>query len=143
MNVAALMTPDPISVDPGTSVLDVRTLMHERHIHHVLVVEDDRLVGVVSDRDVLQAISPFLNTYTEQNRDVATLARCSSEIMSSHVITATEATTVQEAANLMLQHEVSCLPVVDEAQRVLGIVTSRDFLSFVGRNHSEEAGNAA
>ena len=95
----------------------------------MLVIEDGKLCGVISDRDVLKAISPFLDTYSEEHRDVKTLSQPASEIMQSDPITVTPGTSIQEASKTLLDNRVSSLPVV-EGDDLVGIVTGKDMLEY-------------
>jgi acetoin utilization protein AcuB len=103
--------------------------------HHLLVVGDDKtLRGVLSDRDLLRALSPHLGTLAETARDSASLNKRVHQIMSHSPITLTSQATVADAIGLFLEHSVSCIPVVNEAFRPVGIVSWRDVLrAFVAR----------
>ena len=128
MTVDAIMSRDLVTVTPDTALMEIRSLLHERGFRHLLVVEaDETLCGVISDRDVLRALSPFLDTYSEEHRDVKTLGQPASEIMRSEPITAGPDTAIEEAARLLLDHNISALPVVEDAALV-GIVTTKDLL---------------
>lgn len=127
MTVDGIMSRDVVTVSPDTSLMDVRRRLHEGQFHHILVVEEGDLVGVISDRDVLKALSPFLDTYSEEPRDVQTLAQPAHEMMRTEPITVTPDTGVEEAASLLLDHDISSLPVVDGTV-LKGIVTTKDLL---------------
>lgn len=97
-------------------------------IHHLLVMDGRTLVGVISDRDLLRAVSPYADTLSEQERDRRTLEKRAHLIMSRRLITAHPEMTVDEASLLLLEKDISCLPVLDEAGDLAGIVTWRDLL---------------
>jgi acetoin utilization protein AcuB len=122
-----IMSRDVVCVSPDTALMDIRRHLHERGFHHLLVRDDERLVGVISDRDVLQAISPFLNTYSESARDVRSLERPASDIMRTDPVTVAPDTPIPEAAVTLLEHSISCLPVLSGTDLV-GIVTTKDLL---------------
>jgi acetoin utilization protein AcuB len=128
MKVSEIMTMDPVKVSPRDPLIEVRALFYRRRIRHILVMEGDRLRGVISDRDVLQAVSPFLDTYLEEFRDVSTLGAAAESIMTSDPITVHPDTPIEAAARLMLDHRISCLPVVETTGRVLGILTTVDLI---------------
>jgi acetoin utilization protein AcuB len=129
MTIADIMSRDPECVAPDTSLMEIRRLLHQRGFHHLLVREDDRLVGVISDRDVLRTLSPFLDTHSETPRDVRTLAKQASDLMRTDPITVPPDVTIREAAGLLLENSISSLPVVDDGQ-LLGIVTTKDLLEY-------------
>lgn len=126
--VKTVMSPSPVTVGPDVTLATVRRLFESHHFHHVLVVDDNRLVGVVSDRDLLKALSPYLGTLSETQRDLATLNKHVHQIMSHHPVVVQEDCGLRPAAALMLQREVSCLPVVDASECPVGILSWRDLL---------------
>lgn len=128
MTIDAIMSRDVVTVGPQESLMTIHQLLHQRGFHHLLVVEDDRLMGVISDRDVLRSISPFLDTRSEEQRDVRTLSREAQEIMHKPAVTAQTDTTVEEAAAMLLDHKISCLPVMGDDGEIEGIITSKDVL---------------
>lgn len=133
MTVDGIMSREVVTVSPDTALMDTRKRLQKGGFHHMLVVEEGELHGVISDRDVLQAISPFLDTYTEEHRDVQTLAQPASEVMRTELITVTPDTDIEDAANKLLDHDISSLPVVDE-EELIGIVTTKDLLHHYTNN---------
>ena len=130
MTVDTIMSRDVVTVRPDAALMEIRGLLHEKGFNHLLVTEeDDTLCGVISDRDVLKAISPFLDTYSEEHRDVKTLSQPASEIMQSEPITVAPDTTIKEASMMLLDNRVSSLPVV-EGTELVGIVTGKDMLEY-------------
>lgn len=103
-------------------------------IHHLLVMEGTTLVGIISDRDLLRAMSPYVDTLSERERDRRTLEKRAHRIMSRHLITAHRDMLIDEAALLMLEKDISCLPVLDERGGLEGIVTWRDLLRYYASN---------
>ena len=130
MTVDTIMSRDVVTVRPDAALMEIRGLLHEKGFNHLLVTEeDDTLCGVISDRDVLKAISPFLDTYSEEHRDVKTLSQPASEIMQSEPITVAPDTTIKKASMMLLDNRVSSLPVV-EGSELVGIVTGKDMLEY-------------
>jgi acetoin utilization protein AcuB len=129
MTVADIMTRKLVVVNLDTKVGELRELFQQHHFHHLLVVEGDLVVGVVSDRDLLKNVSPFVgSTFNERTQDVALLNRRVHQIMSRKPITTSPSTSLEEAARIMLDHDVTCLPIVDEQQHPVGIVSEKDLL---------------
>jgi acetoin utilization protein AcuB len=130
MTVDTIMSRDVVTVRPDAALMEIRGLLHERGFNHLLVTEpDDTLCGVISDRDVLKAVSPFLDTYSEEHRDVKTLSKPASEIMQAEPITVAPETDIKKAAEILLENRVSSLPVV-EGDELVGIVTGKDLLEY-------------
>jgi acetoin utilization protein AcuB len=116
-----------VSLDDRLRV--VKEIFDTMKFHHLMVVEDDgTLYGVVSDRDLLRALSPFIGSTVESARDLATLDKAVHQIMSRKPVTLTPQATVAEAIGVFLAHPVSCIPIVDAQSRPVGIVSWRDLL---------------
>jgi predicted transcriptional regulator len=61
LSVSELMTPSPLSIDPTTNMLEILRIFHKKQVRHLLVLDSDgRLLGIVSERDVLRCFSPGL-----------------------------------------------------------------------------------
>jgi CBS domain-containing protein len=127
MRVCELMTAKPITVDPETPMLEARQRMVEKRIRHLVVVENARVVGIVTDRDIrLNLPSPATSlSVWEINYLLAQLTV--GGVMSASVIVVDPDRPVAEAARIMMDHKIGALPVVDEG-RLVGIITESDFV---------------
>jgi acetoin utilization protein AcuB len=128
MTVSDIMTKRPVTVELGDKLSTVREIFERLKFHHLLVVADQQLLGVVSDRDLLKALSPNLGTLSETLKDTACLNKQVHQIMSRKPVTLPPDASLQDAVQVFLQHRVSCIPIVDNKQRPLGIVSWRDLL---------------
>ena len=81
MTVADIMTKEVITIGMDDSLQAINNMFEKHRFHHVLVLENEELVGVISDRDVLRKISPFINTLSEDFRDLETLNTKAHQIM--------------------------------------------------------------
>jgi acetoin utilization protein AcuB len=141
VTLADIMTRRIVTVNMDETLGSVRAIFDRYRFHHVLVVREDKLVGVLSDRDLLKHISPFVgNDLMERSQDANTLQRRVHQVMIRNPIVGKPELTIPEAAKLVLDRNVSCLPVVDEAMRPRGIVTWRDLLMHCRFNDSTECG---
>jgi acetoin utilization protein AcuB len=127
MRVRELMTAKPITVDPETPMLEARQRMVEKRIRHLVVVENARVVGIVTDRDIrLNLPSPATSlSVWEINYLLAQLTV--GGVMSAAVIIVDPDRPIAEAARIMVDHKIGALPVVDEG-RLVGIITESDFV---------------
>jgi acetoin utilization protein AcuB len=127
MNVSDLMTKSPISTDPQTPVLEARQMMTAKRIRHLLVTDDGKLVGIVTDRDIrLNMPSPATSlSIWELNHLIARMTAGS--VMTKKLVTVGPHQDARDAALLMLDNRIGALPVVDHGQLV-GIVTETDLL---------------
>ena len=122
------MTVRVATVEMDDSLEVVRDIFKKVRFHHLLVVDNNKLVGIISDRDVLKAVSPYVGTMSETVRDRATLNKRAHQIMSHHPLTVRSSFPLQEAAQLMLARGVSCLPVTTIGGEILGMLTWKDVL---------------
>jgi acetoin utilization protein AcuB len=130
VTVGTVMTRRVVSVAMDESLRRVRELFNSVRFHHLVVVDDGRVVGVISDRDLLRHLSPFVDRVNERAQDAATLTKRAHQVMSRPVVTCEEGTPIGEAGRRMLDRRVTCLPVVDARGGCVGIVTMRDILAW-------------
>ncbi len=128
MLVEKRMKRGPVTVSPEDSFRHAMTLIRQKGIRHLPVVEEGGLVGILTDRDIRQA-SPSPATSLEIHELHYLLERVKiREIMTKKVHTVTPETPIEEAARLMLTHRIGGLPVL-EAGRLVGIITETDILT--------------
>ncbi len=116
MRLEDVMSQEVWTAAPTDDLERARTEMFTHQIHHLVVVERGKIVGVLSEHDL-----------------AARTGLQVSDVMTPDPIVASAHTTVREAANLMRGNHVSCLPVLDDRQRLVGIVTVTDLLELMGR----------
>jgi len=132
MALRDIMTARVVTVEMDDRLEVVKEIFDTLHFHHLLVVDEHkRLSGIVSDRDLLRALSPQVGSASETARDLATLNKRVHQIMTRHPMTLRPHSAVSEAVTLLLTHRFSCVPIVDEEGRPAGIVSWRDVLRFL------------
>ena len=104
---------DPVTIKRGSTVKDALALMKEYHIGGIPVVDDDRhLVGIVTNRDL---------------RFERNLSRAIDEVMTcENLVTTNQSTDLQQAADILQNHKIEKLPVVDKDGKLVGLVTYKD-----------------
>ena len=130
--LSEIMNRDLITVDKQASLRRARRILDQHRIRHLLVVDDKRLVGIVTDRDLRQAAPSSKSPLTISERQEFMDELKVLEVMSRKLITASPTTTIREAARVMVREKIGCLPVVDGNQLV-GIVTEADLLEMLVR----------
>ncbi len=127
--IADIMTRPPVTIGMDTTMGEVQAIF-ERHRFHHLVVRGDagRCVGVISDRDLFQTLSPFVGKMSERTADANLLKRRAHQVMSRSLVTVRPSTLLRSAARVMLDRTISCVPVVDRENNCIGIVTIRDIV---------------
>jgi acetoin utilization protein AcuB len=120
------MTPDPITVDPDTSMLDADHLMKENKIRCLPVMKGGKLVGIVTEHDVKAASASTATTLDVHELMYLVSKIKVKEIMTKDPVTIREDDTVEEAAALMLRRKISRLPVLSDRGDLVGVITDTD-----------------
>ncbi|HUO04955.1 MAG TPA: CBS domain-containing protein [Candidatus Binataceae bacterium] len=114
MQIANLMTPEPVTIGPTEPLAAAKLLMDEGRFRRLPVVDDGRLVGILTERDLREHLGYLESTLVDA-------------AMRTTLVTITPYETVDDAARLMLKHKIGGLPVVTNG-RLTGIVTATDLL---------------
>jgi len=132
MLIKEYMTPDPITVDEGISIMEAADLMKKRKVRRFPVLRGKEFVGIVTDRDLRSAAPSQVISFDAYERQLMPelydlLAKIRvKDIMCRKVITVGPEQTIVMAAHLMLRHRISGLPVTDPAGKLVGIITEGD-----------------
>lgn len=128
MFVAERMTKHPVTVTIDATVGEVDRLMKKNKFHRMIVTDNEKIVGYLSDRDIMR-VSPSPATTLSKYEIRSLLDKLSvRDIMQKKVITVNEDATIEEAALIMYQNKVGGLPVVTDIGAVVGIITATDIL---------------
>ena len=139
MNVKNYMTSDVITVSEDTKVLEALDLMKENNFHRLPVVRNEKMVGLITE-EIIQENSPSTATSLSIHEMNYLLTKTTvGDIMHKEVITIEAEDLLEEAAVLMLENEVGALPVVENGNKVIGIITDKDlftaFIDVMGYNN--------
>jgi len=138
MKVASIMTTGFVSVSLDDTLFTIKTIFENANFHHLLVVDDNQLSGVISDRDLLKALSPNIDTAAERTRDLATLNKKSHQIVNRKLTTLSPDASVFDAINIFNTTKMSCIPIVDVHKKPVGILTWRDIMKTLGKRNAEK-----
>lgn len=127
--VRDIMSAEVTTLGRNDTLLLAKDIMNLGRIRHFPVVEDDELVGVVSQRDLYRASLGTVMQYGEKAQRAFLESVAVKEIMVDPISIGPDAT-VQDAARLMMEHKIGCLPVLED-DRLVGIVTETDMLQVV------------
>jgi len=120
-----IMSTNLKTVTPSATLAEARTLMHENRIHHIPVLSDDKLAGLVTLTNVLAATDSFLRD--PQNRIHANDISIK-DAMVADVATVDVSASLRQAALFLEKHSIGCLPVLD-GEKLVGIITDTDFVA--------------
>ena len=137
MKIKSLMSTNVVTVKLDDPISKVKDIFEVLGFHHLLVVEDEKLFGIISDRDLLKAISPKVDTAAATTQDLATLNKRVHQIMTSKPLCLKEESSVREAINLFNENKISCIPVVNENNNPVGIVSWRDIMRVLSNKAGE------
>ena len=127
--ITSIMTAEPQRVQLGQPLSEARRLCEEHGFHHVPVVEGKRLVGILSSTDLLKVSY----TYGADVREVEAVLddTVTTQQLMNEPVTLTTGATVRDAVEVLAPGKFHCVPVVDEAGDLEGIVTTTDILRYV------------
>lgn len=126
LHVKHWMTSSVSVIATGTPVADAYNLMMQKNIRRLPVVEHDRLVGIVTLGDLREARPSPASSLSIYELNYLLAKLTVGQVMTHNPFTVTPETSVLQAARTMLDRKVGGLPVVDENDRVVGIITESD-----------------
>ncbi len=135
MLIGERMSHPPITIPPEMNVHDALALFKKEHIRRAPVIKGGKMVGIVSEKDLLNASPSPATTLSVWEMNYLLSKLTVAEVMTKEVITVTEDTPIEEAARIMADSKIGGLPVVKDT-RVVGIITETDlfkmFLELMG-----------
>jgi acetoin utilization protein AcuB len=131
MLLEKIMSKSIVTVGLDDTLHTVREIFSRTRFHHLLVVESGRLFGIASDRDLLKALGASVGTTAETAKDAATLNKKVHQIMTRKPITLKVGADIYDAVSVFNQHAVSCIPIVDDDNKPIGIVSWRDIFKAI------------
>ena len=118
MLVRNFMTRNPVSVSPDDDIRVVFNMLSDRRIRQAPVVENNKLIGIITDRDLRMAL---VQNVTEPNLAVR-------NIMTPDAVTVSEDSSLEEAGRILTSHKFNATPVLSEDGELTGIITTTDIL---------------
>jgi CBS domain-containing membrane protein len=127
------MTHNPTTLDRNETLDLAESIMNLGRIRHLPVIDDGRIVGIVSQRDLFRSALITALGFGRKTTDTLIKTIKIKEIMTKKVVTISPEANIKDAARLMIDKKIGCLPVV-EGDRLVGIVTETDMLRYVVEN---------
>lgn len=137
MALEQVMLEKLVVVEPHESLRYLTSLFDARETHHILVMESGVLLGIISDRDLLKSIHP--NTFSDiaSTTELNVLNKTANQVMTAKPICIHQSKSIIEAGELMLEKGISALPVVNDVNKVLGLVSLKGIVSYFVRRTRE------
>ena len=131
MIIERRMTKNPVTITPDASVVEASDLMKKEKVHRLPVLDKDKnLVGVISEKDILFATPSPASSLSIHEMAYLLSKLTVKKIMSKNPVTISKDTPVEEAARLMVDQDLSCLPVVENG-KLVGIVSKSDMFKIL------------
>ena len=134
MSIKSLMSTDLVTLDAFDTLKQVKEVFELVTFHHILVVENEKLVGILSDRDYFKSVGPRLGTVIETERDKMPLNKKVHQVMNRRLITVDEKSSILDVVVCFQKHKVSCVPVIDRNGVPIGIISWRDVINALATN---------
>ena len=135
MLVGERMKRPVITIKPEMPIIEALDMMHKEHIRRAPVVKDGKLIGIISEKDLLNASPSSATSLSVWEMNYLLSKIQVKDIMTRNVLTVAEDTTLEEAARIMSDNKIGCLPVLRDAA-IVGIITETDlfriFLELLG-----------
>ncbi|GHE81327.1 CBS domain-containing protein [Thalassotalea profundi] len=135
MSISQIMSKKLITLDIDDDLNKAKNIFEQHNIHHILVLNNKELAGVITDRDLYKHLSPYIGTSKETPRDSTLLHKKVHLIMSRDLVTTNENSTINEAVLLFYKHHISCLPIINDEYQPVGIISWRDIIKVAALQH--------
>ncbi len=129
MKIFDVMSKDPLTVSPSDTVGQAEELMYENHYRQLPVVESKQLIGIVTDRDIRSFLAQ--SSLLKPAERARALKANVTDIMTAKPLTMSPEDDLREAVELLIEEKIGGIPVVDESEGLVGIVTYVDVLRFL------------
>jgi CBS domain-containing protein len=128
--VREIMMGSPVTLKPDETLDLANDVISLGRIRHIPIVEDGRLVGLLSERDMMGATTTTIFGLKRKSKSALLKSVLIKDVMKKKVVTVKPDTLIKDAAHLMKEKKIGCVPVVDEGSLV-GLVTTTDILRYV------------
>ena len=131
-NVTEIMMGSPVTLKPEDSLDLANDVISLGRIRHIPVVDAGRLVGLLSERDLMGAAASHVFGLKQKTKSALLKSVLIRDVMKKRVVTVAPETSIKDAAHLMADKKIGCVPVVSEGA-IVGLVTTTDILRYVER----------
>ncbi|HBK72364.1 MAG TPA: CBS domain-containing protein [Flavobacteriaceae bacterium] len=128
--ISKIMTQDVITLTLNDSLMDAKNLFKKHHIRHIPIVENDRIIGMLSLTDLLRI--SFVDAYSDDQSIDTTIYNLLSigQVMANDPVNVSSNSIIKDVASLLAAKEFHALPVVDN-EKLVGIITTTDLLNYL------------
>lgn len=130
------MSKNPVTISPKATLPEAHNLMRERKVRRLPVIDHDKVVGIISLTDVLEAKPSDATTLSIYELNYLLAKLTVAKIMTKQVMTVSPDTSIGDAARMMLDYKIGGLPVVD-GEKLVGIITESDIFRMVVQTYTD------
>jgi CBS domain-containing membrane protein len=130
--VTEIMMGSPVTLKPEDTLDLANDVISLGRIRHIPVVDAGRLVGLLSERDLLGAAASQIFGLKQKTKSALLKSVLIKDVMKKHVVTVSPETSIKDAAHLLADKKIGCVPVVSDGA-IVGLVTTTDILRYVER----------
>jgi CBS domain-containing protein len=130
VTVRDVMAQNPVTLDRNETLDLAESIMNLGRIRHMPVVEDGKVIGIISQRDLFRSALVTALGFGRKTTSALIKTIRIKEVMTEHVITIAPETTIKDAARIMIDKKIGCLPVV-ENEKLIGLLTETDIMRYV------------
>ena len=133
VELSRIMTTTVVTVQPDDSMTKVQEIFKKHLFHHLPVLDDGKIIGIISRSDydkLCHSFTLFNHKSSKLHNDNLMKSLLASEVMTTQVITLKPTDTVQKAASYFRENTFHAIPVVDESENLMGLVTTYDLLNY-------------
>jgi len=128
--VREIMMGSPVTLKPEDTLDLANDVISLGRIRHIPIVDDGRLVGIITERDLIGAAANHIFGLKQKNKSALLKSVLIKEVMKKRVVAAAPDTPIKDVAHLTAEKKLGCVPVVS-AGTVVGLVTTTDILRYV------------
>lgn len=140
MIIEQLMSKHLITLELDDHLYKAKKTFEEHNIHHIIIVDEDgKLSGVINNTDMYKFLSPNIGTNKETHNEVSMLQKKIHQIMARDVVTANKSDSIHQAILTFYDHHISCLPIVDDELKPIGIITWRDIIKVIALQYRQKS----
>ena len=136
MKITEIMSSPPITGTLDDFLSEVKEMLAVNNTKHLVIIEEGKLMGVLSERDLLLAISPYVNSNVYTTRDLATLNQRVGQILERHPLYLDDQAELEDAIDMFDKNHISCIPIVDANFVPVGVVTKSDIIRFYNKKRA-------
>lgn len=138
VKVSDWMTSDVITARPNTPINKAHQIMRDNNIRRLVIVDGDKLLGLITLGDVREANPSDATTLSIWEINYLWSQLVVEKIMTNNLITVPQDATILDAAELMLEHKISGIPVLDSDNNLVGIITESDIFRMLVRTRKAQ-----